>query len=67
MVHEHINNYRIFPRIIIILVMFFCNEVWIWFSGLDIPTTEQAGFASAVILAIVGVVKYYLESGANKE
>ena len=64
--HEHINNYRVFPRIIIGATMMFCYEVWTWFSMLPDPSTEQAGFASAVVLAVIGVVKFYLETGVKE-
>ena len=64
--HEHINNYRVFPRIIIALAMLFTYDVWLWFSALEAPTTEQAGFASAVVLAIIGMVKFYLETGRKE-
>jgi len=41
-------------------------DVWQWFKTLPDPTTGQGTFAGGVILAVVGVLKFWMETKANE-
>jgi len=36
-----------------------------WFMALSVPTNSQGAFASATVLACVGVIKYWVETSAD--
>jgi len=38
-----------------------------WYMGLPIPNNSQGAFGSAVVLACVGVIKFWVESKANND
>jgi hypothetical protein len=59
--------FREFRLVTVALLIFMCSMAWdvkVWYTSLPNPTDGQAGFASAVILAIVGVGKYWMETKA---
>jgi len=53
----------------ILFVTFSCKlavDITHWFMGLDAPNNAQGAFASAVVLALVGIGKYWMETKAVK-
>jgi hypothetical protein len=53
----------LFPRAFSIFFLWFMGDVGEWFMALDVPSTEQAGFAGAVVAAGAAWFKFYVESG----
>jgi hypothetical protein len=56
-------DYRVFPRMFGILFGFLMWEVAYWFMSLDVPSVEQAGFASTMVATSAAYFKFYVESG----
>ena len=61
-VYETINDYRVFPRLVLFVAGAFCWHISQWFTTLQVPTAEQAGYAGSVALACIGIFKYYFEN-----
>jgi hypothetical protein len=59
---EAINRYRVFPRLIVLFVLFLTWEVTEWFMQLNSPGSEQAAFASALTAGTIALIKFYLET-----
>jgi len=67
--YELINKWRIIPRLMALASLIMGLEITHWYVvtlGKD-ATTEQTAFASTVILAIVGLWKWYMETGNPKK
>jgi len=66
--YELINKWRLIPRLMALASLIMGMEITHWYISLgSAATTEQTGFASAVILAIVGLWKWYMETGNPKK
>jgi len=53
----------------IAFLLFSCSlayNITQWFMDVKDPNNSQGAFASAVVLALVGVGKYWMETKANK-
>jgi len=60
---DHINRWRIFPRLFSIWFGFLAAHVAEWFMALPTPTAEQSAFAGVVMTAAAAWFKFYVESG----
>jgi len=58
-------DYRIVSVVIIVFSGFLSLRITDWFMNLPSPTNSQAGFASAVVLALVAIGKYWMETKAH--
>ena len=71
MIHEHLNNYRAFPRIIMGFMAYMLWDFHNWFtqdgtlSVTDMKEWTLVGYAT-VIGAYVGLVKFYLDTGKKE-
>lgn len=63
---EWMTLHRIFPRMFSIFYLYGMHQVAAWFMGLDVPTTEQAAFASVVITSAAAWFKFYVDASHNK-
>lgn len=62
---DWINNHRVFPRLFAIFYLWLTKVVVYWYLALEVPTTEQAGFAVAIVTGSAAYFKFYVESGNN--
>jgi len=60
-----LREYRIVAIICLIFMVYLAYVVSDWYMSLLTPNNSQGAFASAVVLACVGVLKYWVESSAN--
>jgi len=62
-ISSFINDYRIFPRTFVVVMGYWAWVITRWFMGLADPTEVQGLFATGVLVALVGILKYYVETG----
>ena len=55
-------RHRIVPRVVLGFHLWLTYDVWEWYRAIPDPNTAQMGFASSVLLALVGFSKFYLEN-----
>lgn len=63
---ETLNDYRVVPRLMVVL---FGVLVWIvadWFMGLKDPNTQQAAFVSTMMGTLPAVFAFYVNSGKRE-
>lgn len=58
---EYFNRWRLFPRAFITLYLYITWRTVEWFLALPDPTTQQAGFASAVLGIGAGWFHIYVQ------
>ncbi|MCK5226512.1 MAG: hypothetical protein KAQ89_07310 [Planctomycetes bacterium] len=65
MTSNEFNEWRVVPRILLLVSAIIGLEIGHWYMFIlgDKATTEQTAFASAVVLAIVGLWTKYLSTG----
>ncbi|MFQ5335163.1 MAG: hypothetical protein ACE5DN_03715 [Flavobacteriales bacterium] len=63
MTPDDINKWRVVPRLMALASVVLGLEITHWYITLEAATKEQTAFASTVILAIVGMWKWYMETG----
>lgn len=61
-----LNDYRVFPRLFSILFIILIAVASSWFMGLEVPSPEQAAFASTIVATSAAMFKFYVTSG-NKD
>lgn len=66
MTPERFNQWRIAPRLLVILYGVMCFEVATWFMSLGEPNNAQSAFASVVFGAGAAWFKFYVDSGNAK-
>ena len=59
-----VDQWRIFPRVLISTYIYLLYKVTIWFMGLDDPTMAQSGLVSIVVGA--GAAWFGLYAGTSK-
>lgn len=60
---EQFNAWRVFPRLFSVLYGVLLWYVVDWYVTLPAPTTEQSGFAAAIVAGAAAWFKFYVESG----
>jgi len=58
-------EWRIFTLSCLVFMGYMSLVITDWFMGLDNPTNSQGAFASAIVLASVGAIKFYMETKHN--
>jgi hypothetical protein len=56
-----LDELKLVPRIMGLFCIWWAYDTGLWFKSLTAPTPEQAGYAGALVIALVGVFKYVLE------
>lgn len=67
LIGDKLNHYRVFPRMFSIAYLYFMFDIGNWFTALQTPSVEQAGFATAVVTAAAAWFKFYVESGPRRK
>ena len=62
-----IRQYRVITVLMLTFMMYMGLTITDWYIGLENPNNSQGAFASAILLAIVGLCKYWMETRANDE
>ena len=60
-----IRQYRVITVLMLVFMMYMGLTITDWYIGLENPNNSQGAFASAILLAIVGLCKYWMETRAN--
>lgn len=60
---EIIDAYRVIPRLLLIGFGYLVWHVVEWFTGLEVPTTQQAAFVSAVVGIAAPISAFYFQTG----
>jgi len=63
MLHEQINQWRVFPRLAFAVFLWLTIISSEWFMALPEPTAPQGAFAGGMLAAAAGFFKFYVESG----
>ena len=63
---EYFNRWRLFPRAFITMYLYIVWSTADWFINLPDPTTQQAGFASAVLGIGAGWFHIYVQGKTEK-
>lgn len=58
-------EWRIFTLSCLVFMGYLSLVITDWFMGLDNPSNAQGAFSSAVVLASVGAIKFYMETKHN--
>jgi hypothetical protein len=66
MARTFIDDWRILPRLMMLVFTFMSFRVVEWFMGLEDPTTQQAGLVSVVMGASTGAFAVWMGKEANK-
>jgi len=66
---QHLDSWRIIPRLLILSYMFAFYDATQWFMGLEDPTNAQAGFVSTIVGAGAAWFGLYVSNSKklNKE
>jgi len=62
---EIIRKYRLISVLFVLFSCVLAYNITMWFMGLDNPNNSQSAFASAAVLALIGIGKYWMETKAN--
>lgn len=65
MTPQKLNEWRIVPRLMVLLYGVICYMTWSWFTGLEAPTTQQVTFASTIWGAAAAWFGLYVNSGRS--
>jgi len=60
-----LRRYRV---VTVLFIVFSCKlavDITQWFMALPAPNNAQGGFASATVLALIGIGKYWMETKAH--
>jgi hypothetical protein len=55
-----LDNWKVLPRLMMLVFTFMSFRVVEWFMGLDDPTTQQAGLVSVVMGAATGAFAVWM-------
>lgn len=61
-----LKQYRLFPRIFSLIFLYLLYDVADWFMQLQVPSTEQAGFAATMVATAAAWFKFYVD-GAREQ
>jgi len=62
---KFMRQYRVVTVALLIFMMYMGLMITDWYLAIENPNNSQGAFASAVLLAIVGVFKFWMTSVAN--
>lgn len=65
MTPDHLNEWRVIPRLLIFMYAVFAVHVGMWFMDLGAPTTSQAAFVSTIWGAAAAWFGLYCNSGGK--
>lgn len=57
-----IDKFRLVSIVLIVFSCFLTYEIAFWFMSIDVPNAPQAAFSGGFGLALVGLLKYFLEN-----
>lgn len=60
-----LDNWKVLPRLMMLVFTFMSFRVVEWFMGLDDPTTQQAGLVSVVMGAATGAFAVWMGKEVN--
>jgi len=60
-----LKQYRVFPRVFSLLFIYLLYDVVDWFMWLEVPSTEQAGFAATMVATAAAWFKFYVDGGKD--
>lgn len=63
MTPQQLNDWRVVPRVLILLYGFICWHTHVWFTGLEDPTTPQQMYANVIWGAAAAWFGLYVKSG----
>lgn len=63
---DWLDKFRVFSLLFIFFACYMTYDIGNWFMSLETPNNAQAGFAGTFGLALVGMLKYYIENRLNK-
>ena len=63
MVKQHFDDWKIMPRLMMLVVTVLAYQVTHWYMGLPDPTIQQSGLVSVVMGALTGCFAIWM----NKE
>ena len=63
---HQLDRLRPIPRGMGLFCVWWAYDTGMWFKSLEMPTEPQAAYASALVLALVGVFKYVFEHERDK-
>jgi len=64
---QTLRDYRVVTISCLLFMGYLAYTISLWYMGVNEPNNSQGAFASAVVLACVGVIKYWVESKANND
>jgi hypothetical protein len=62
---DSLSKYRVFPRLFSLAYLYLLFEVADWYMWLEVPTTEQTGFAGIMIPTAAAWFKFYVDGGRS--
>lgn len=65
--YDKINQYRVIPRMMALVVTYMGLHASHWYFTLDAPTTEQTAFIGTVLTLCIGFYKFYMETGSPQK
>jgi len=65
MTPQQFNDWRLAPRLLVIMYGIVCWQTFTWFTGLPAPTTQQVTFASTIWGAAGVWFGFYVNSGGR--
>ena len=63
MVKQHFDDWKVMPRLMMLVVTLLTYQVTHWYMGLSDPTIQQSGLVSVVMGALTGCFAIWM----NKE
>jgi|TARA_R110000751_G_scaffold205284_1_gene309528 hypothetical protein len=63
MVKQHFDDWKVMPRLMMLVVTLLAYQVTHWYMGLPDPTIQQSGLVSVVMGALTGCFAIWM----NKE
>jgi len=62
---QTVREWRVITVASLLFMALLAWDVTQWFMQLEAPTTGQGTFAGGVVLAVVGALKFWMETKAN--
>jgi len=60
-----LREYRVVALCFLVFACWEADAIAVWYMGLVAPNNSQGAFASAVMLALIGIGKYWMETKHN--
>lgn len=67
MAHSIIDDYKVFPRIMMLVVTILTYQSVHWFMSLDMPSPSQAGLVSVCMGALTGCFGIWMNKEAKTD